>query len=107
LSGPGAVPLLSVTIPSWRTLWEAYVYITRSGPDSSVVSMVLLFLKVLLGSGRFGVLGALCEKLEDAMIVGFHLFVDSPLYLFVFWHVFVVALIFFSNSCIIGVVAIY
>jgi hypothetical protein len=41
--------------------------------------MVLSFLKMLLGSGRFGVLGAWWEKSKGAAVTGLHLFVASPL----------------------------
>jgi hypothetical protein len=52
-----------------------------SGPGSSVVSMVFPFLKVLVGSGLFGVL---------------HRFVDSPMSSFLFfWACFAIAPTFF------------
>jgi hypothetical protein len=55
--------------------------------------MVLKFLKVLLGFGRFGMLGALWERSESATVTGLRRFVDLPLssFLCCFGHVFAVA----------------
>jgi hypothetical protein len=63
-----------------------------SGPSSSAVSMVLPFLKVLLGSRRSRVLGEWWEKSEGTAVAGLHRFVHSSLSSFIFfWHAFVVA----------------
>jgi hypothetical protein len=43
------------------------------------------FLKVLLGTGCFGVLGAWEEKTGGAAVAGHHCFVTSPLLLFLFF----------------------
>jgi Na+-transporting NADH:ubiquinone oxidoreductase subunit NqrD len=79
-----------------------------SGPGSGAVLTVLSFLKGLLGSGRFGVLGAWWEKSEGAAVTGLHLFVASPLSSFLlFWACFCCCpSTFVPNSCIVGVVAI-
>jgi hypothetical protein len=52
--------------------------------------MVLPFLKVLLGSGRFRVLGAWWEKSESVAAAGLHHFVASPLssFFIYFGHIF-------------------
>jgi hypothetical protein len=68
-----------------------------SGPGSSVVLMAPPFLKVVLGSGCFKMLGSWWEKLEGAAVAGLRCFVDSPLlsFLFLFGHVCAVTLAFF------------
>jgi hypothetical protein len=55
--------------------------------------MTFPFLKVLLGTRRFDVLGAWWEKTEGAAVAGHHRFVTSPLlsFSFLFGHVFAVA----------------
>jgi hypothetical protein len=59
------------------------------------MSMALPFLKLMLGSGHFKVLGAWWEKSEDAAVVGLHRFFDLPLSSFLFFgDVFIVALAF-------------
>jgi hypothetical protein len=76
---------------------------------SGTVLTVLPFLKVLLGSMCFRVLGAWWKKLEHTAAVGLHRFVDSLLSLFLFfWACFCCcpSIFFVLNSCIIGIVAI-
>jgi hypothetical protein len=79
-----------------------------SGLGSSAVLTTLPFLKVLLGSGRFGVLGTWREKSKGAAVAGLHHFVASPLSLFLlFWACFCCCpSTFVLNSYIIDVVAI-
>jgi hypothetical protein len=43
------------------------------------------FLKVLLGTGRFGVLEARWEKMEGAAVAGHHCCVALPLFPFLFF----------------------
>jgi hypothetical protein len=43
------------------------------------------FLKVLLGTGRLGVLEARWEKMEGAAVAGHHCCVASPLFPFLFF----------------------
>jgi hypothetical protein len=52
--------------------------------------MAFLYLKVLLGTGHFEVLGAQWQKTEGAEVAGHHHFVTSSLLLFyfLFGHVF-------------------
>jgi hypothetical protein len=57
-----------------------------SGLDGSAVSTVLPFLNVLLGSRRFGVLGALWEKSEGAYI-SVYMCVYVCIYVCIYLHV--------------------
>jgi hypothetical protein len=48
------------------------------------VSTAFSFFKVLLGTGRLGVLEARWEKMEGAAVAGHHCCVASPLFPFLF-----------------------
>jgi hypothetical protein len=89
------VPLSSGTDPSWKALWEAsstllqFKTLGPSGPGSSAVMMVLPFLKVLLDSRRFGMLGGVVGKFGGRSGCGSSLLLDSSLYVFhLFWACF-------------------
>jgi hypothetical protein len=60
------------------------------------VSTAFSFLKVLLGTGRFGVLEARWEKMEGAAVAGHHCCVASPLFLFLFFDMFFAVVLAFS-----------
>jgi hypothetical protein len=64
---------------------ESGKIIGPSSPSSSAVLTVSPFLKVLLGSGRSGVLGAWWEKSEDTAVAGLLRFVNSLLSSFLFY----------------------
>jgi hypothetical protein len=70
--------------------------------------MVFPFLKVLLGTGRFEVLGAWSKKTEGASVAGHHRFVTSPLLSFSFFrHIFAITPAFSWFQTIISVWLLY
>jgi hypothetical protein len=108
LSDSDAVPpLVAPFLPEWR-LGKPRSTLLRvpgktlgpTGPGSSAVLTVLPFLKGVLGSRRFGALGAWWDKLEGATVAGLHHLVNSSLPLFLFFDMFLLLPQYFRSVCL-------